>query len=69
MEAPNSLKRRVAALEAAAPDDGCRTCAARPVFTMAVNGSEIAACPECGREPHTFTIDIDRASPRPLDAA
>jgi hypothetical protein len=69
METPSSLSRRLAALEAAVPGGGCQTCAAGPYFTMAVNGSEIVACPECGREPFTFTIDIDRARPRELDVA
>jgi hypothetical protein len=66
MATQNGLVRRVEALEAAVPPARCETCAARPAFTM---GGEAKPCPECGREPFVFTIDIDRASKRDDDAA
>ena len=62
----NGLRRRVAALESSASTDPCRTCAQRPVFTF---GGTAASCPEGGREPLVFTIDIERASGRKDDAA
>jgi hypothetical protein len=64
--AQNGLTRRVARLETLAPADSCRTCAERPILTL---GGDGASCPECGREPLVFTIDIDRASGREDDAA
>jgi hypothetical protein len=59
--APNGLSKRVERLEASVPPLSCRTCAARPVFAT---GGVPAACPECGAEPRTFTIDIDAARGR-----
>lgn len=66
METTRSLNRRLEALEAAVPVDGCQTCAARPVFTLE---GPAAPCAECGREPFAFTIAIDRLDPQPEDAA
>jgi hypothetical protein len=62
----SSLERRLSALEVAVPAPACRTCAARPAFTV---GGSVDACRQCGREPLTFTISIDRAGTRPDDAA
>ena len=66
MGTANGLVKRVANLEAALPAEPCRPCAERPVFTM---GGHAAACPECGRHPYVFSIDIDAASGRDGDAA
>ena len=66
METTNGLIRRVDRLEHRVPDAPCHTCAARPIFGM---GGDAGPCPECGRQPATFTIDIERASGREGDAA
>jgi hypothetical protein len=61
-----NLSKRVNNLEARVPAPPCRTCAGRPIFDLSGDG---AACPECGRLPLMFTIDLDRASGRGDDAA
>jgi hypothetical protein len=62
----NGMTKRVTALETLASAPPCRTCAERPTFTM---GGQMTPCSECGREPLTFTINIDRVAGREGDAA
>ena len=66
MASQNGLSRRVEALEATLPPTSCATCARRPVFTI---GGDAAPCPECGRAPRVFSINIDRASGKTDDDA
>jgi hypothetical protein len=66
METPRGLNGRVTRLERYAPLGACRSCAERPIFNL---GGAGAPCPECGRAPFVFTIDIDAASGREGDAA
>lgn len=61
MATQNGLVKRIETLEQRLPERGCRTCAARPIFTL---GGPTDPCGECGREPVVFTIDIDRTDLR-----
>ena len=65
----NGLVKRVADLEAAMPTTDCRTCIARAVFTMLGPGEGAGPCPECGRGPLVFGIDIGAAGDRGSDGA